>query len=91
MDLLSDLGGILGLFIGFSVMTILEFVELFLDIVMLSFFKCFSSKSTNDVSPEGSSDLRNANNKKFPYNLNQNRNGKTFNLAMDSPIPSVVD
>ena len=47
--LLGDIGGILGLFLGFSVMTILEFVETLLDLLVLSFIrlcckKCFKER-----------------------------------------------
>lgn len=34
---LSDIGGVLGLWVGFSMLTITEFVELLMDIIMLKF------------------------------------------------------
>ena len=43
-DLMGDLGGILGLYIGFSALTILEFWELFVDIFVLATIKRCSRK-----------------------------------------------
>jgi len=44
---LSDIGGILGLYLGFSVMTIMEFVEISLDIVALVMFKLRKRRSSS--------------------------------------------
>ena len=44
---MSDIGGILGLYIGFSILTIVEFVELFIDITRLFAMKAFCSKKSD--------------------------------------------
>ena len=44
--LLGDLGGILGLYIGCSVMTLLEFGELVCDLLALFIFKLRKGKET---------------------------------------------
>ena len=43
---ISSLGGILGLYIGFSILTILEFCELAFDMVALGLFKWSSKNKT---------------------------------------------
>ncbi|ESO89095.1 hypothetical protein LOTGIDRAFT_229019 [Lottia gigantea] len=49
-DLLANIGGQLGLFVGLSVISILEFIELLIDFVCIAVSKCFcSSKKENKV------------------------------------------
>ena len=50
---MSDIGGILGLFIGFSVLTIAEFFELGLDLLVLFFARMCSSqrRSSSSLQP----------------------------------------
>ena len=48
-DFMSDMGGILGLYIGFSILTIIEFVELFIDLTRLGLMKLCCKKKPNKV------------------------------------------
>ena len=43
---LSDIGGVLGLWVGFSMLTIAEFLEFGLDLTVLSVTTCFQSQRT---------------------------------------------
>ena len=49
---MSDIGGILGLFLGFSVLTILEFVELLMDLCAVALAKLTNRKRKNSVATE---------------------------------------
>ena len=51
--LISDLGGAMGLWVGFSVLTILEFLEFFIDCLVIGFMKtCGRSESMKRTSSE---------------------------------------
>ena len=51
--LISDLGGAMGLWVGFSVLTILEFLEFFFDCLVIGFMKkCGRSGSMKSASSE---------------------------------------
>ena len=47
---LSDIGGVLGLWVGFSILTIFEFIELSMDLVMIMYRKCARGRSTSAAS-----------------------------------------
>ena len=53
-DFVSDIGGILGLYIGFSLLTIVEFVELFIDLGRLMLMKTLGTfqKKNNSIIDE---------------------------------------
>lgn len=51
-DLLSYLGGTVGLWLGFSVITLFEFVELFWDLWAVAICKCAEKKKQRTVRAE---------------------------------------
>lgn len=58
----SDLGGILGLYIGFSLLTILEFGELFFDFLVLGILKLLGKSSNTNTTKVQPVDLHNLKN-----------------------------
>lgn len=52
---LSDIGGILGLWIGFSLFTIFEFLELFSDVLVLGLARKIQAKRISNEDPNSSS------------------------------------
>ncbi|XP_075435175.1 epithelial sodium channel subunit gamma-like [Ascaphus truei] len=43
IDLISNMGGLVGLWVGFSVCTLAEFFEFFLDVLLLCIWRCLST------------------------------------------------
>ncbi|KAI0208404.1 hypothetical protein LSAT2_006942 [Lamellibrachia satsuma] len=57
VNFISDIGGILGLWVGCSIISIFEFVELFVDLTMLGVFGLLGRRDDRKTAPQDDNDI----------------------------------